>query len=381
MTTLDLRRGVKIYDNDWFLRHRLSAEQTADLLHEWGMTYVIAQSKYLPMSNNAVASTVTAADRAAYEALDDVAFRKLLKERGIAYFACLNIGFDTAFSSAHPELLGTDQWGKPGLQQDWYVGMPPDRRANLEQKIDLLRRGVEVLQPDAVHLGFIRWPGFWETWLPGDRRADKPEYCFSVGTVSRFNRDTGSDVPVGGPVRSAERIFTSHRAAWTEWKCRQVVAAIAEIRAALALVKDGLQYSINTLPFFRSDFDNAVEEVFGQNVEMLASVVDVFEVMAYHQILARPTDWPAAVATDIVERSGRRAICTLQGQALYLDGMHKGRGRQAEISAGDFASALEALETAPVEGVCIFTFTDLLDLRDGAKGKAMLSALKRYRNG
>lgn len=108
---MDLRFGVKIYDNDWFLRHRLSAEQTADLLAEWGATYVIAQSKFLPMPNSAVTSSVAAEDRLAYEALDDVAFRKLLADRGIAYFACLNICFDPDFSDANPGLLGTDQWG------------------------------------------------------------------------------------------------------------------------------------------------------------------------------------------------------------------------------------------------------------------------------
>lgn len=37
-----------------------------------GITYVIAQSKYLPMPNSAVTSSVPEVDRQAYEALDDV---------------------------------------------------------------------------------------------------------------------------------------------------------------------------------------------------------------------------------------------------------------------------------------------------------------------
>ncbi|MBB3977712.1 hypothetical protein GGQ64_002918 [Rhizobium azooxidifex] len=148
----------------------------------------------------------------------------------------------------------------------------------------------------------------------------------------------------------------------------------------MAPIKGGLQYSINTLPFFRSDFGNAVEEVFGQNAAMLASVVDVFEVMAYHQILGRSENWPAEVATDIINRSGQKAICTLQAKALYLEGMHAGRGRSFDISAPEFALALAAMEQSPVEGACVFTFTDLLDMRETAKGKAMLAALKSFRN-
>lgn len=378
---MDLRFGVKIYDNDWFLRHRLSPEQTADLLADWGATYVIAQSKYLPMPNSAVTSSVNAADRIAYEALDDVKFRSLLAERGISYLACLNICFDPDFSDAHPELLGIDQWGERGVRQDWYVGMPPDREVNLAHKIGLLEKGVATLRPDAVHLGFIRWPGFWETWLEGDDRSKKPEYCFSRETIERFNLDTARDVPTSDPAGASAIIFNEHRDAWTRWKCARTVQVIARIREALAPIRSGLQYSINTLPLFRADFDNAVEEVFGQDMSMLASVVDVFEVMAYHQILAKPATWPAEVASDIIRRSGQKAICTLQGNALYLEGMHADRGRTGEITAKEFGRALDSLAPSPVEGVCVFTFTDLLDLRETEKGRIMIEALKNFRLG
>lgn len=378
---MNLSRGVKIYDNDWFLRHGLSAEQTAELLAAWGITYVIAQSKLLPMPNSAVTSMVTEDDRKAYATLDDLKFRRLLADRGIAYFAVLNICFDPGYSAAHPHVVATDQWGRPGLQQDWYIGIPPDRQDNLDHKIGLLSRAVEALQPDAIHLGFIRWPGFWETWLDGDERAAKPEYCFSAETIDRFKAETGADFKSVDPVKSAEIILSHHRDQWTNWKCRQTVEAIRTIRDSLAPLKSGLQYSINTLPFFRDDFGNAVEEVFGQNVAMLAEVVDIFEVMAYHQILAKPAAWPAAVSTDIVRRSGQKAICTLQAEALYLDGMHADRSRRTDITAGEFSEALAALETAPVEGACVFTFTDLLNRRETDTGKAMIASLRNFRNG
>jgi hypothetical protein len=380
-TALDLRCGVKIYDNDWFLRHKMSAEQTADFLADWGVTYVIAQSKFLPMSNSAVTSSVSDEDRRAYDALDDRHFRDLLGERGIAYSAVLNVCFDPAFAVAHPELAAIDQWGKPIEMQDWYIGIPPDREENLAHKIGLLEKAVVGLQPDAIHLGFIRWPGFWETWLDGDRRADKPEYCFSARTLDRFVADTGTDVATRDPVAAARNIQGNYRQAWTEWKCRQTVKAIGKIREALARHKRGLEYSINTVPFFQADFDNAVEEVFGQNIAMLGSVVDIFEVMAYHQILAKPPTWPAAVAADIKGRSGRQAICTLQARALYLEDMHAGKGRQSDISAEDFGVALDALAASPVDGACVFTLTDLLDIRETEKGRAMIDSLRNFRRG
>jgi hypothetical protein len=376
---LDLRSGVKIYDNDWYIRHGMEADQLADLLASWNISYVIAQSRYLPMQDSAVPSRVTPADLARYATLDDVAVRKALADRGIGYFSCLNICFDPDYIAAHPEQLPIDQFGKVEEKQDWYTGVPPDREANLAHKIGLLEKGVAALMPDIVHLGFIRWPGFWETWLPGDKRADKPEYCYAPQTLDRFAKAYGLTLDTSDPVAAAATIAKNHREEWTAHKCATTVGAIRKIRDAVRAVKGDVEISINTLPFFADDFDNCVTEVFGQDVRMLAEVVDVFEVMAYHQIMGREPEWPANVATDIRARSGARAICTVQAKALYLEGMHAGRGRNTVIDGPEFSRMLDAVETSPVEGLCVFTLNDLIEMRGTSAGAPILDRLTQFR--
>jgi hypothetical protein len=370
---------MKIYDNSWYLTHRLEPERAADILHAMGVTWVIAQSRWLPMADSAVESAVRGADGARYASLDDVAFRRFLKERDIAYFAVLNICFDPAFAEDHPELLPIDQFGRRAKMQDWYVGLPPDRDANIQHKIGLLERAVEALEPDGVHLGFIRWPGFWETWLADVKRDAMPEACYSPISLSGFMAATGASVPLRDPVLAARHIKEAYRAEWRDWKCGVTVEAIRRIRAALEKVRPGLKISINTLPFFQSDFDNAVEEVFGQDIARLREVVDVFEVMAYHQILARDAEWPAAVSSDIRSRAAKATVCTLQTRPLYLEGMHAGRGRSKTLDGAEFRRAVDAVERTDLEGLCIFTFADLLTLRDTADGKRMLERLRAFR--
>lgn len=377
--TIDLRSGVKIYDNDWFLRYHLSTEAAADVLASWNVTYVISQSRYLPMQDSAVASAVAGTDQGRYGELNDEAFREMLASRGIAYFACLNIGFDPIFTATHPDLVPIDQHGRRMEREDWYIGLPPDRTENLAQKIGLLERGAEALRPDGVHLGFVRWPGFWETWLPETERAQKPEYCFSPATIARFRAATGVNLPADDPVAAATLVASRYRTEWTRWKCRVTVEEVGAIRAALDPVCAGLQFSINTLPFFPADFGGAVAEVFGQDVAALGEVVDVFEVMAYHQIMGRPASWPGAVATDIRARSGRSAICTVQARPLYLEGMHAGLGRARDLDLAEFSAVLDGIETSPIEGVCIFTFTDLLAMRGTRHGTAIVDRLRRFR--
>ncbi len=376
---IDLKVGMKIYDNDWFVKHGLEVEQAADLLHGLGVTYVITQSRFLPMQDTAVPSAVRGDDRARYRELDDIAFREALAVRGIAYLGCLNICFDPSFSNLHPELLPIDQHGRRAVMEDWYVGMPPDREANLQHKIGLLRTAVQELQPEGIHLGFIRWPGFWETWLPDTRRADRPDYCYAPETLRRFREATGVDVPPDDPSAAARHIATHHRERWRDWKCSVTVEAIGRIRSAIHAVKPDVEIAINTLPFSRTDYDDAVTEVFGQDVSRLNAVVDIFEVMAYHQILGRDAVWPEAIATDIKRRSGSKAICTLQAKAMYLDGMHAGRGRATEIAASEFAGAVDRLERSGVDGICIFTFSQFLEERDTPQGLAMAARLKAFR--
>jgi hypothetical protein len=372
--------GIKIYDNDWFLKHRLSAEQAADLLQAMGATWVIAQSRFLPMADSAVDSAVRDRDVDRYRTLDDVAFRRCLKERGIGYFAVLNICFDPAFPAAHTDLVPIDQFGRREELQDWYIGTPPDRAENIGHKIGLLERAAAALEPDGVHLGFIRWPGFWETWLDDVDRAAMPDYCYSATTLSRFAAASGADLPIEDPVVAARIIAARYRAQWRDWKCGVTVAAIRQIRDSVAGARPGVKISINTLPFFPGDFDNVVADVFGQDIDRLREVVDVFEVMAYHQILRKDASWPAAITADIKARAGgQAAVCTLQTRPLYLEGMHAGQGRSPSLDADEFCRAVDAVERGPADGVCVFTFTDLIDRRDTTEGRRMIERLGRFR--
>jgi hypothetical protein len=371
--------GMKIYDNRWFLERGLSPEAAADFLKDMGVTWVIAQSRLLPMADSAVESAVSRTDKDRYAALDDLGFRNLLRDRGVAYFAVLNICFDPAFAAARPDLLPIDQFGRRAQMQDWYVGLPPDRQENLRHKIGLLERAVAALDPDGVHLGFIRWPGFWETWLSDVDRAQMPDYCYSAISLGGFAAATGAKLPVDDPIQAATLIRRRYRREWRDWKCGVTVEAIKTIRAPLEKLKSPLRVSINTVPLIRSDFDDAVEEVFGQEVARLHEVVDVFEVMAYHQILRRDAEWPASVASDIRARAGKATVCTLQTRPLYLGGMHAGKGRSASLDAAEFCRAVDAVERSEVEGVCVFTFDDLLEMRDTPDGQTMIDRLRAFR--
>jgi hypothetical protein len=374
-----MRVGMKIYDNVWYLRFGLEPEEAANILKNMGVTYVLAQSKLLPMQDTAIESEVSAAERARFETLNDRAFRDALAARGIAYFSSILFGFDPKLLAQHPEMLPVDQHGNPEQKVDWYIGIPADREINIQHKLSLLRPAVEKLQPDGVHLGFIRWPGFWEIWLDDVKRGDMPDFCYGPETLKRFRADNGIDLPFHDAAKSAGILRGEHKSTWVKWKCNEVAKTVSRVKADLRKLKPDLKIAINTLPFFLSDFDNAVEEVFGQSPVMLGEVAEVFEVMAYHQIMRRDVGWPGRIGTDIKRRSKQTTVCTIQGNPLYLEGMHANRGRATNLSTDEFISLVDSVEASEADGVCVFTFTDFLGYRDTADGRRRIDRLKQFR--
>ena len=76
-------------------------------------------------------------------------------------------------------------------------------------------------------------------------------------------REAPIDLPMKDPVAAA-RIIAETLCGLARLEMHGDRADGRYIRKALQAIKPDLQIAINTLPFFLSDFDNAVEEVFGQ---------------------------------------------------------------------------------------------------------------------
>ena len=188
---------MKVYDNDWFLRFELDYDDAARLLADWGVTFILAQSRYLPMPDTAIKSEVPEHLKDRYAAYDDRLFREALRREGIQYVATCLVGLDPEAIAADPGLVPVDAEGRAEEKIDWYQGIPPDRTTHIDGKVALVERAAQELRPDGVHLGFMRWPGFWELWLPDVSRADFPDYDYSPGNPASLCRADG-----GGGTRS-----------------------------------------------------------------------------------------------------------------------------------------------------------------------------------
>jgi hypothetical protein len=373
--------GMKVYDSDWFLKYNLSYKEAAHCLREWGVTFVLAQNRFLPMPNSAVESEVTLDGAEHFASYSDRKFRDALNEVGIKYWLAVCMFFDPRALDADPSLTPVGSDGKLMPKIDWYIGISPSREDFVSQKTAVLAEAVRVLEPEGVFLSFTRWPGFWELWMPQRTRQDFLEYSYDPHTLDRFSRETGTLLPSRDPTHAAIWIETNAREVWTNWKCQVIRDVISEVRDASKNEKSDIRIMLNTLPF-GLEFDNAQEKVFGQSVEDLADVVDIFEVMTYHQILKRSTGWIPKIGEYVKSHTGRKTVCTVQARPLYLDGIHAIENRSTTISAQEFAEAVHAIETSDLNGVVVFVWSDLLEktLKEDESGLEALRSAARRRN-
>lgn len=343
--------GVKIYKSDWLLKFQLSPQQAARVLKDWGVDFVLTHSRYLSMP----------ADKSnTYTKKVDQQFREALAQEGIDYWATVCTFYNPDAVERNPAWrpVGTD--GKPAEPIDWYIGIAPTMDDYVAEQIAAIDNVVQALQPEGVFLSFTRWPGFWELWMPDMQRQDFAEYSYDPKSLTRFEKECGIKLPSQDPAEAAAWIEVNARQQWTQWKCDVVTGLIRQVREASREIKPDVQIMLNTLPFRASDFDNAREKVFGQQVEKLTEVVDIFEVMTYHQILRQTTTWIPSAGAEVKDRTGHQTICTIQVAPTYLDGIYASQRRKDTVSAEEFTTAVLEAEAAGLDGIAIYRWSDLL---------------------
>lgn len=351
---------MKIYSLDWFLCHKLDYVEAAALLDVQGIDLVIAQNRYLPMADTAVKSEVTTEEQERFQIYDDRLFVNALRSRGLQYFAACNLFFDPLTLNRYPDARAVDAAGRTAEAVDWYIATCPTHEGYFGEKLRQLQTAVRELHPDGVFLAFTRFPGFWELWLPNTRRGDWPEYCFCSRCIRLFTEAKHLALPKRFAERHAEWIYANAYTDYVAWKGDVVADRVRVIRQSLTAIHPPVKIMLNTVPFGVNDFGGAGREVFAQDWQKLREVVDVFEVMAYHQILGRDVPWITQIAREVKQAVQKPVLVTVQAKPLYLDGMHARRGRKETLPYEEFVQALDAVRSAGADGFVVFTWSDFL---------------------
>jgi hypothetical protein len=374
--------AMKVYDLQWFTTFGMSYDEAAAALAADGIDTVLTQNQIDPLPSSGVDQRDYLArfdDRLAR--YDDGAWITALRTHGLRVIQTSAVFFDPPSLERFPDARPIDADGRAQVPIDWYAGICPTHEGHLAEKVAKLRRVVAELQPSALFLQFLRYPGFWEnwTWSPDYVFSNSDRFCFCNRCRSDCANDLGITLPAGDIASQAATILSHHAEAWTDWRCRRISDVVARIRSTVVEEQPHVSIMLNTLPFPASDFDgrNVRREFAAQDLSLLAPHVERFELMTYLQILNRPISWIRPAVADAKQSLpvGHEVVSTLQVDALYTDGVHRERCRAPVVTAAEIeAAAFEALD-AGADGLVFYHWTDFL--HDEAQGGSKRAALRR----
>jgi hypothetical protein len=367
--------AVKSYGFEWSTRFGLTDVEAAMRIASHGFDQVLVQNLIDPLPASAVEQEHPAG------AYDERRFRDALRGHGLRVFESTSAFFQPAVFEARPDLRPIDARGRTMRRFGWYVGLCPTSAEYLAGKAALIEEVVTTFEADGLFLSFIRFPSFWELWMPETSRAEIDEYCFCPRCLGFFADATGHALP-DRPVPEVARLIQHElRAEWTRWKCGVIADCVAGLKAAAVRSRPGLEVMINGFGFSASDYGNAVEEVLGQDIELLSAHAEHFELMFYHQILRRePRSWISRVVAQTRPRTDRTLLACLQGSADYLDPMYAPGRRNPAIPVDEFTLALRTVLESEADGLMVYHWNDILADEEAGHG-GMVRALRAFKEG
>lgn len=365
--------GVKSYGWQWADDHGLTMAQAAGRMAAHGVDWALVQNLIDPLPGSAVDQIPPAG------AYTDAGWVEELKSAGLRTYQSTAVFFSPDDFFAHPDLRPIGSDGKPFEPFTWYHGICPTSTAYLDRKVEKFSEAVAVTQTDGVFLSFLRFPAFWELWMPEHTRADITEYCFCDRCTGLFEDRTGLSLPAGLTERVG--VLTHElRAQWTDFKCAHVADVAGRLRAAAEEVRPGVDVILNSFGLGSTEYDNAVEEALSQRFSDLDPVIDHYELMFYFQIQKRdPVEWIPRRVAETKAKTGRTILADLQGDAEYLEDVYAADGRRREISAQEWHDALGAVAASGADGLMIYSWRDLL--ADEARGGSRVRDLLAYKAG
>jgi hypothetical protein len=362
--------GVKAYGWEWANDYGMGMAQAAAKMAGQGLNWALVQNLIDPLPGSAVEQVPP---KGAY---DDAAWVDALRQEGLRVYQSTAVTFSPA-AFADPSVRPIDQHGQEFEPFTWYYGICPTATRYIDAKVQRFADAVGTTEPDGVFLSFLRFPAFWELWLPGVSRKDILEYCFCERCLAAFSSDTGIDLPAA---RAAGLLTGELRFEWTRWKCQYVARLALRLRQVAQESCPGVDVILNSFGLGTTDFSNAVEEVLGQRFSDLDEAIDSYELMFYFQICKRdPSVWIPQRLAQARQQTSRRLFACLQGGPEYLEDVYAPQGRRREITAEEWRAALRAAALAQADGVLVYSWRDLL--RDDLEGGSRVSDLRAYGDG
>lgn len=240
--------------------------------------------------------------------------------------------FDPVLLAQMPDSYAVTSAGRRAVDR-WLHMACPRSDEFWDARRRALAGALEVLQPDLVCLDFARTFVMWER-VPADASAADIEHgCWCARCVD------GLPTPVD-----------------REQLGRNAVEAVtARVRDAVDVVRatsTDTTVGVKVVPWLADDYAGARRWACGQDLEALASCVDVLMPMSYSAMIGRPAHHVRKLHDEIRRSTGRPVVPWVQAASADDD---------AALDVDELRRMLDAAAPETSDGVCVFHLDGVAD--------------------
>lgn len=271
---------------------------------------------------------------------------KKAKEANIDLYIDFSVFYNPDFLKDNPDYYAITNNGEKAME-DWVHFVCPSKKDYLDKCKLHLKELLSKYNPDGLLLNFIRFFSYWEI-IYFDRTPESIiDACYCPECLQNFQTDM--DIKFPKSLQKASdfsgwiKEFASEK--WKVWKCNIINNTVKMLIKQIKEISKDINLGAHIVPWLEQDFNNAIENVMGQDISALAEYFDFISPMAFSHMLKKEPAWINNVVSKMNDKTKIKITPCIQVDKCYLE---------KELSIEEFKDSLKKAFAQPSQGAIFF---------------------------
>ena len=247
-------------------------------------------------------------------------FRTLARESGIEVYLIYPVFFNPEALQEDSTLWAITATGAKA-KDHWVEFVCPSNAGYRKAAINRAKKAIHELKPDGLSIDFIRHFIYWEMVKPTDRPGDLTDACYCRNCLVQFAENIDLQYPdsLTSTVQYANYIRAHHHPDWIDSKCALITSMVRELTSEVRQAAPEIKFNLHAVPWRKEDYNGAASRIAGQDLSLLAPMVDFISPMCYTHMLFRDPEWVDSLVIDFQAQGVEKVLPCIQVSESYLE--------------------------------------------------------------
>jgi len=283
---------------------------------------------------------------------------QMAKKDNIKLFAEFPLLNGKDYVKDHPEAWPVDRYGHKAEAADWFMGVCLTDSAFRTHRVDELNELLNKQPIDGIWLDYLHWHAQFEKPTP-----ILPETCFCDRCIRLFSQAYAHEIPGDSTSQRANHILQNLEKDWRKWRSEVLTDWIIDFNKKTKAIQPDALLGLYYCPWYPEDYDSALYNNMGIDMEALAHAADVFSPMLYHKKMGRGPEWVKEYVTWLTQQQKQ------WGTNAQIWPIVQAQDDPGIITPEEFKQVMTDGLARPSGGVMMFSINSLV--QDTAKVEVM----------